>query len=64
MAIFEEEFLRCSCGSAEFIEKKILVINKNALKYKRDVKTISTFKNLLETEIRYVCDKCGKELNI
>lgn len=64
MAIFEEDFLRCSCGSAKFVEKEVLVINKNVLKYKREFKTISIPKNLLDKEIKYVCDECGKELDI
>lgn len=64
MAIFEESFLRCECGCANFLEKEVLTIDANAMKYKRDFKTIPIPKNLIEKEIKYVCNECGRELNI
>jgi DNA-directed RNA polymerase subunit RPC12/RpoP len=64
MAMYEEDFLRCQCGGKHFVEKEVLIIHSNAKKYKRDFKTISLPKNLLEKEIKYICDDCGKELEI
>jgi len=64
MAVFKEDFLRCVCGHAKFVAKEILVIHENAARYKRDYKTVPLPENLMEKEIIYVCEECGKPLDI
>lgn len=64
--LLEEDFHRCSeCGCAEFVERKLLTINKYAgTKYKRQIESLPISQNLTETKIVYECSKCGLRLDI
>lgn len=58
MAVFQEEFIRCECGCADFVETKIVTVHKKV--------RVRPYKNVpleaLDTEYKYFCKDCDKEL--
>ena len=54
----QEDFIRCSCGCADFKEDRILTF-RNTVK-SRDTKRIPL--PYMEEEFRYFCRQCDKEL--
>ena len=63
MAIFQEEFLRCNCGSKEFAEDTSITISVYAKKVKRD-DDAPLPEEVLEKKTNYICKKCGEILDV
>jgi hypothetical protein len=62
MPVLHEEFIRCSCGNADF-EEKVVVTLPNQIK-KRYVNELGVAHPTLEKQIHYICTGCEKRLDI
>lgn len=60
MAVIYEDFIRCSCGCADYKEEKTLTFNKSLLP--RDSKLVQL--PAMAYEYRYLCTGCNKELQL
>lgn len=56
MAVINEDFVRCSCGNADFEEKRIVTLAKTAARPDRH-----SLYPVMDAEVRYYCTQCHKE---
>lgn len=58
MAVIQEDFIRCECGSGDFTEKQVLTVLKTVKKRDDLTKPLDA-----DREYYYECDRCGKFLD-
>jgi hypothetical protein len=62
MAVVHEEFIRCSCGCADFKEETVVTLPKGL--QPRYINERETPQPALERTINYYCAACGTKLNV
>ena len=61
MAVINEDFHRCECGSATFEEKKVVSLPQGIRQrheHERDIKI-----RTLDETTHYICTECGKHFD-
>lgn len=64
MPIINEDFIRCSCGNAEFVKEEVVTLPR----YLQDMPRYGLEKSAklptLDKKIQYICTNCHKVLDI